>query len=347
MLSRESIQLVVEKHNLELLGIVKVSQEDHYAFFEQWIKEHKHAGMKYLENHSLIRKDPTLLLAGAKTAIILGMSYHQGDVYQPKNPENSFRIAQYARIKDYHKVLKAKGEEILKSLLLASAEPQVGRVLVDSVPILERSLALRTEKGFRGKNTCYIHPEKGSFLLLGEILFSGELPCDQTVNVDGSKRTAAGGCGTCQRCEINCPTGALSQYSLDANKCLSYFTIENRDVIPVPYWPWLKHYVYGCDICQLVCPYNRKSPLSQEQPVLKARLPLVETATMNQQYYEKYFGGTPLTRAKKNGLQRNALIALVVTHDPSLDQVIAHLKQEGDELLLKTIEQIKEFRGYG
>jgi epoxyqueuosine reductase len=222
------------------------------------------------------------------------------------------------------------------------------RVVVDSAPILERALAARTSKGFLGKNTCYIHPRFGSSLLLGELITDVQLEPDAGAQVSPLVRTPEGGCGTCRRCQVHCPTGALSlDYQIDAEKCLSYWTIENRGPIPVEYWRYLEKFWYGCDICQNVCPYNRPKT-GTDFATLESRglqnLDLAEVAKMNQDFYEKTFGGSPMTRAKSDGLRRNALIAMVVTNHARLAEVLCLLAEtEPAGLMRETMNQIPSF----
>src|SRR5690606_6307703 len=133
------------------------------------------------------------------------------------------------------------------------------RVMVDTAPVLERALAAKTARGFIGKNTCYIHPLLGSFLMLGVVLTDIPLPSDERVPVDPARHLPSGGCGACRECQVHCPTGALdADYRIDAKKCLAYWTIEHRGVIPERFWPWIGTYYFGCDICQITCPYNMK-----------------------------------------------------------------------------------------
>jgi len=301
--------------------------------------------MSFLKNHQALRKDPRGLGENLQTAIIVGMNYFQGDRSQEVLKLKSPVIAQYARLKDYHGVIKKKGERILASLAEVFERPVSGRVTSDSAPILERSHAARSGSGFIGKNTCFIHPKAGSFFLLGEILIDAALSPSSNKVVDASLRTEAGGCGTCKRCQVNCPTGALDEaWKLDANKCLSYWSIEHRGLIPTEFWPWFKIYLFGCDICQLVCPYNRAAEFTPHTQIIKvdAVADLYRIAVMDQKEYELMFGGTPLTRAKKEGLTRNALIAMFVTGHPRLQEAISHLlSQAVDKTIVGTIEQIK------
>ncbi len=331
-----------------MLGIVKLGEEENFDYFEQWLAEKKHAGMNFLERNRQFRKDPRKLLNKARSAIIVGLPYKQDTSLAKIRKTRTPQYAQYAKIKDYHKDLKKRGKRLLEAVLreyCPAGERHVGRVCVDSAPLLERALASRTEKGFIGKNTCYIHPQKGSFFLLGEILVSLELPADNKTAVDHNKRTSEGGCGSCQRCKVYCPTGALSEdYRLDANKCLSYYSIEHRGTVPLEFWPWFSTYLFGCDICQLACPYNRHiEPAKDLNVKIEESYDLYEVATMDQKTYEDFFAGTPMTRAKRNGLKRNALIAMTVKNDPRLYQAIRHIGEEADPMLDQTIVQVEQF----
>ena len=348
------------REGLELLGFIKLSGDvKSFSNFRQWLSEGKHADMGYMENYQEIRQDPSLLEVGLRHSIIFGMPYYQGDRYQNGSCGGGQvpRIAQYARMKDYHKSMKKKAIAIFDDL--HSIFGVKGRVTIDTAPILERDLAVRASFGFIGKNTCFIEPRKGSFFLLGAIHFKEwkelsileEIKRDEIADLkkdfDPAKRSKElGGCGTCRRCQVFCPTGALDEdYVLDANKCLSYWTIEHRGLIPKWLWKGIGQYWYGCDICQLVCPYNRKIAISKA-PLRKSivNIDLFEVATMSQHYYEETFGGTPMTRAKKSGLQRNALIAMFSRGDSRLGRAIEVLQSNSPlpEVIQGTINSILE-----
>lgn len=343
----DEIAAFVERRGLAFFGVASLGPEGDFSRFSAWLDEGRHAGMGYLKEHQALRADPRGLLAGAKTAIVVGLNYYQGDVHAPRG-DIVPRIAQYARLRDYHKVLWRRGEAIVQDLH-ARFDPQgVSRVVVDSAPMLERAMAARGGHGFIGKNTCFIEPQRGSFFLLAELLTSVDLPVEAVEPVDPKARGERGGCGTCKRCQVHCPTKALDQdYRIDANKCLAYWTIEHRGEIPERFWPWLKLYVFGCDICQLVCPYNRRAePLTdQELMRIPATPDLFTVATMDAPTYERMFGGTPMTRAKREGLIRNALIAMTVTNDPRLIEAVAHVStKETAPMLHKTLEQILTYQ---
>jgi epoxyqueuosine reductase len=341
-MKREDLQKLCSDESLLLLGLVDLGPEPRFQMFEEWLSEGQHAGMQFLENNKHLREDPRGLLPDSVQALVFSLPYYQGDRLNAAL-KGEYRVAQYARLRDYHKSMKQKATRILA--LLQKQNPGLeGRVTIDSAPLLERALASRTMRGFIGKNTCFIHPDHGSLMLIGEILLSQQLTfSDPSSTVDPMQRTEEGGCGTCRRCQVNCPTGALdTAYKLDARKCLAYWTIEHRGTIPFEFWPYLPTYIFGCDLCQLACPYNRKALLTQEPTRPDLINPdLFDLATMSQQRYEAWMGGTPLTRAKREGLRRNALIAMAVTGDKRLSEACVGVKAEDAEVLHQTLEQIK------
>ena len=341
-ISRDRITKICTQLGLHFLGTVRLEVESDFQNFKQWISLKKHAGMHFLEKNHELREDPRLLLEGVQTAVVFGLPYYRGDRINDKGPP---KIAQYARMTDYHKQIWKSGEYLMDRIHQECVGEQFGRVVVDSAPILERAMAKRTGGGFIGKNTCFISPKEGSFFLLGEVLTTALLPVSDYIAIDPKKRTKDGGCGSCKRCQVHCPTGALDKdYQLDANRCLAYWTIEHRGLIPERFWPYLKTYWFGCDICQLVCPYNRGIKKAQIKDNQKRSFPDVfDVAVMNQKEYEKYFGGTPLTRAKISGLRRNALIALAVTSDLRLQKAISCVASDDKETLTGTVDQIKKW----
>lgn len=312
------------RQGLRFLGVSPLDVAADAKRYEEWLAEGRQAGMAYLERNVELRKNPKDLMRGAKSAFMFGLPYDAGDRWRRGEGFETPKIAMYARLKDYHHHLKSVLGEIAKDFVL-SQEDISYRVTVDSAPVLERALGAGAAQGFIGKNTCYIHPRFGSFLLLGEIITSW---VDDSIQPVSSKkidttRTPDGGCGTCKRCQVHCPTGALDDdYRIDARKCLSWWTIENRGAIPYSFWPWIGQYLFGCDICQLVCPWNRgkePDPSTERLTLIKGDIDPFVIATMDQKTYEKIFAATPVTRAKREGLIRNALIALYVRNDPRIE----------------------------
>lgn len=344
-MKRDELHQLCSEQGLVLLGLVELGPEPSFPAFEHWLAEGQHAGMEFLQNNKHLRQDPRGLLNDAVQALVFALPYFQGDKLQAAR-RGVYRVAQYARLRDYHKSMKKKASVILEKLQ-AHTSGLEGRVTIDSAPLLERALAARTSQGFIGKNTCYIHPEQGSLMLIGEILLTKRVSLsDSSSEVDPALRTDQGGCGTCTRCQVNCPTGALDvAYKLDARKCLAYWTIEHRGPIPFEFWPWLPTYIFGCDLCQLACPYNRKASLTSEAVRHDLINPdLLDLATMSQQRYESWLGGTPLTRAKREGLRRNALIALAVTRDDRLQKASESIVEEDGAVLQETLKQIRQWQ---
>lgn len=337
-MNRSQLNQIIQKEGLIPLGVVPLFYSESFERFLRWRNEGKHAGLKYLEKYDELRKEPERLLPGAKCAIIVALRYGQSESW-PLRDEETPRVAQYAKFNDYHQLLKRMGERIVTRLKTESIfKTHSFRVLVDTAPVLERALAAQTRESFIGKNTCLIHPSEGSFLLLGEILTTFTFQTDQE-----EKKVE---CGTCSLCQVECPTGALNEdYILDSNRCLAYWTIENRGPIPEEFWPHLSKYYFGCDICQIVCPFNEeaKTHFVASKVVPREMPSLYEVATMNQQDYERYFGGTPMTRAKRNGLRRNALIAMCVTRHPKLNEALQYAKKDGGFPIEETSAQIKKY----
>lgn len=332
---RERAETLSKQNGLVFLGVASLDYREDADRLTQWLSEKRHADLHYLEKNHALRTQPAGLLEGASAAVVLALPY-----FLPEMP--SPQIARYARFADYHRVLREKAEHVARGLFLGGTF----RVTVDSAPLLERALAVRTRRGFVGKNTLYIHPEHGSFLLLGEILTTEKIALDTPVPQALDRKTRDGGCGPCGLCQTACPTGALDRaYTLQTDRCLSYWTIEQRGTIPEEFWPWIAEYYFGCDLCQLACPYNKHAAKPPSDWSERVYPPVERVAVMSQQEYETHFGGTPLTRAKRSGLRRNALIALAVRNHPSLDQALAHIPCDSDPVLEATAQQIRAYLG--
>ena len=343
---RELLEKWCQDEGLFYLGTVDLNYKKDFKSFLDWRDLGLHGGLKFLERYDDVRENPEKLLPGAESAVVFAFSYY---LKEDKKKEH-LSVARYAQYKDYHKHLRRKAGGVLRNIqkyLEEKGKKTSGRIVIDSAPLLERALAAKTQRGFIGKNTLYIHPEMGSFLLLGEILLTEKLPYDHKEKVDPKKRQPQGGCGTCTRCQTHCPTGALQiPYQLDANLCLAYWSIEHRGVVPEKFWPHFKTYFFGCDICQNVCPYNRqKSEAEKDLRHLRAQnLDPYKVAVMNQAEYEEYFGGTPMTRAKISGLRRNALIVMAVMGHEKLEEALEKAELEGqEEVLVETAFQIRRY----
>lgn len=260
------------------------------ARLREWLDRGHHAGMAYMENHFTKRTDPTLLEEGAVSVISLLYSYRT-DLKQ-KDPGSPI-VSSYAFGRDYHRVLKKKMNLLMA--FIRSLEPDArGRVFVDSAPVLDRAWAREAGLGWIGKNSNLISRTHGSYVFIGEIILNVELDYNRVPEGDF--------CGSCTRCIEACPTGAiLENRTLDARLCISYQTIENRGEIEPPVREKLSGRIFGCDICQEVCPWNRKAPLHTE-PDFNPRSEWMELTArewqgLDEASFERLFRGSPVMRA--------------------------------------------------
>lgn len=275
-------------------GIARADRIDPQAAeaYDRWLAEGRHAAMGYLENHIDIRHDPTLLLPGARSVVSCAFNYWWGRQTSP------LQWASYALGDDYHDVVRSRLQAVADTITAETGADC--RVCVDTAPIPERYWAVRSGLGFIGLNRQLIIPGAGSRFFLGEIVTTLELTPDEPCTLD---------CGGCRRCLEACPGKALSGTDLDANRCLSYLTIEHRGDFP-PSTPRLGRHIYGCDVCQEVCPHNATSPLSgiEEFRPRQTVLQLTGTAIseMTQEDFSRIFRRSAIKRTKIAGLQRNA-----------------------------------------
>jgi len=265
---------------------------------EDWLNQHQHGQMSYMANHFEKRIDPRKLVDGSKSVISLIYNYHtskeQADATAPK-------ISKYAFGKDYHHVIKRKLKELLQ-FIETEVGAVSGRCFVDSAPVMEREWAKRSGLGWMGKNTLIIHPKKGSYFFLAELILDLELEYDGPIKDH---------CGTCTRCIDACPTDAISEdgYWLDARKCISYLTIELKEAIPQSFKGKMDNWAFGCDICQEVCPWNRFSTPHSEKDFEPNDQLLDMTKRdweeLTQEVFSKVFQKSAVKRAKYSGLMRN------------------------------------------
>lgn len=288
----------------DLVGIAKLGPAETAAHFAEWIARGCEGEMGYMARDPLLRRDTRLPHPGAVSAIVVGMDYGGK---MPPGP-----VARYARGHDYHDVMKER-LRTLHAWLSASVGRDVdARPYVDTAPILERDLARRAGLGWFGKNTNLINPKRGSFFFIGSLFVALELQPSAPFEADR--------CGSCTRCLEACPTGAFDDaHHLDARKCISYLTIENRGAIPEAFRTLLGELLYGCDICQDVCPWNLRfaRALSPESPYVArevvqgdARTVARRVLTMAQDDFSAAFRGSAMKRAKLRGLKRNAAVVL-------------------------------------
>jgi len=286
------------------VGIAPAVSPPGYPRYLEWLDAGFAAGMSYLERHAEARRHPDQLLEGVRSVVMVSVVYGRPDSSGPGPTQG--KVARYARGLDYHRVVRDRLEALLE--WLRGECPQVrGRVVVDTAPLLERDFARLAGLGWIGKNTMLINRQLGSFTFLGALLVDAELAPDPP--------HASAHCGTCTRCLEACPTAAFeAPYQLDARRCISYWTIEHRGPIPDDFADRLHGWVFGCDICQDVCPWNRKAPPGRlnefDAPAERTNPDLVDWLRRDSGAWAAALKGTALARAKRAGLLRNAALIL-------------------------------------
>lgn len=269
----------------------------------------------YTESRVMRGTSPSELLPGARSIVCLGLSYLGDDWPEDNSAALSGRVARYAWVRDYHRVMKRRMREFVRNLERELGSTVKARWYVDDGPMLDRAAANRAGIGWFGKNTNVLTPQFGSWVFLGQVITDLEL------EPDGPLKKS---CGSCVRCIEDCPTGAIvAPYVVDNARCISYLTIENRGPIPGELRPLMGDWVFGCDICQDVCPVNRKAQPgvfnaesaeyrrgSEKKSGINGFLDLVELLEMSEDDFRARFAGTPVMRAKRTGMQRNACVAL-------------------------------------
>ena len=341
-----TVKSLARETGFDLVGITSTGPTLASAFYPEWLAAGYHGEMSYLEgDRGVLRSEARQLLASAKSLISLGLIY---DTRQPYTPDVEFTsqawISRYAWGADYHDVVRR-----LLYQLVERIEKQTGpfehKVCVDTAPLLERAYAAEAGLGWIGKNTCLINEKIGSWIFLGEILTSLELAFDDP---------APFRCGTCTRCIDACPTDALvplvqtagPSHALDSTKCISYWTIELHGPIPEHDRPGLGPHVFGCDICQDVCPWNRRAPQT-DRPDFQPRnaLPeLEELAKLTEDEFNERFADSPIERARYRGFLRNVAVAMGNSGNRDFLPLLEKLAADPDPLIHEharwAIEQI-------
>jgi epoxyqueuosine reductase len=315
----------------DLVGIAPAERPAHADFYLAWLRR-GHAGtMDYLSRPDAVRRRlaPAEALAGARSIIVTALNYYDGEARSAADPARAV-VARYARGSDYHLLFEEKLAALAAALPEIVGTPVRSRCYVDYGPVLERDHAQSAGLGWIGKNTLLIHPRLGSYLFLGEILSDAALAPDEPFVPDH--------CGTCARCIDACPTGAIKgPRELDARLCIAYLTIELRGPIPRELRPLIGNRVFGCDICQDVCPWNREIPQGGEprlQPRAELSGPeLSALMRLSDAEFEARYADTPLERARRVGLLRNVAVALGNWGDPAAVPALAAGLDDGEALV--------------
>ena len=315
--------------------LVRITGADEFAEDREAALERINAGQMdglpwFTESRVTRGSDPQSLLPGARSIICLGLSYL--DSPEAKEPGNGKgQVARYARVKDYHRTMKRRMKSFVRGLAESLETPVAARWYVDDGPMLDRAAAARSGLGWFGKSTNILTQSHGSWVLLGQVVTDLELEPDPPL-----RKT----CGACVRCIDACPTGAIvAPFVVDNARCISYQTIENRGAIPLEMRPLIGDWVFGCDICQDVCPVNRKASLplwpirSAEAVGTSGQIDLVEILGMTEEEFRSRFQGTSIMRAKHTGLQKNACVALGNQRDETAVPALVSTLETGQSLV--------------
>ena len=305
---RKQIYERANELGFELVGITPAAHSETIARYRQWIESGYAGEMRYLEKHLPLKVDVRRLLTEAKSVISLAMNYYTLDPPETLTQDHGRgQISRYAWGDDYHELIRERLLELVTFIKQTAESELRTRVCVDTAPIIEREYAQRAGIGWIGKNTNLIHWRSGSWYFLAEVLIDVALEPD-TPDLRGS-------CGTCTRCIEACPTDAIIEPNLlDSRLCISYLTIELKESIPKALRPKIGNLIFGCDICQEVCPWNSKAVPTIE-PAFQPRdgnlaPKLLSLVDMTQQEFSRRFKGSPIKRAKRRGFLRNVLVAI-------------------------------------
>jgi epoxyqueuosine reductase len=358
----------------DVASIVPVGPPRHGSAFADWLAAGYNGEMAYLAARAAERLDPTVWLPDARSLILLAANYNPGAPPPAWRDQAHGRIARYAWTADYHDVLKPRLYALDAFIRERTGRTALGKACVDTAPLLERDFAEQAGLGFIGRNTCLITPGLGSWTFLAALAVPEELTTDERRTTTANKTvvvrpsSVVAGCGRCTRCLDACPTNAfvaptatpVGPHILDARRCISYLTIELRGPIPRDLRPLMGNWVFGCDVCQEVCPYNRAVPHVNDASVLSgarrtrrvassdlhpapcevegaailgAAPPLLELLALDETAFRTRFRGTAVLRAKRRGLVRNACIAAGNWGDPAAIPTLSHLLADAEPLI--------------
>lgn len=323
---------------LSAIGFAAPISPTGHVHYLDWLSAGRHAGMSYMDRQAEARRNPAAVLPDVATVIVAMLNY-KPPVQAPPEPDATTHrghIAAYAQGRDYHQIFWNRLGVLLEKIQTVRPTVQ-GRAVADSAPLMEREFAQLAGLGWIGKNTCLIHRQIGSLTLLGELLIDLPLPPDQPFSADH--------CGTCTRCIDACPTQALTEpYQLDANRCISYWTIEYKGLLSEEIGDNLNDWAFGCDICQQVCPWNRKSPPGTDAEILgDGRFfepDLREWLKTPKDEIRQAIKGTALERTKRAGLVRNAIAILTANQVRDIIPDLQRLAQDDpDEVVRDSARQ--------
>jgi len=318
-----------QRLGFELVGISPVKLPPHGESFAEWLRHGFSGELEYMKRTEELRRDPHRLVPWAVSLISVGMNYYTPFSRPPALQQPKGWISRYAWGDDYHELIKDRLESLLDHIRRIYHAPIEGKAFVDSGPVLERDFAGLAGVGWIGKNTHLISPERGSWFFLGELFVSIPLAYDRPI---------PDRCGKCDLCLKACPTGAFAgPYVLDARRCISYLTIELKGFIPRHLRPLIGNHIFGCDICQEICPYNVKARPTVEKryaPRKELYTPdLIPLLSLDEEEFRRRFRGSPILRAKRRGLLRNVAVALGNTKNSEAVPALARVLDDRETLV--------------
>ncbi|POQ98484.1 hypothetical protein AU468_12900 [Alkalispirochaeta sphaeroplastigenens] len=340
-MTTEELRDLAREEGLECLAVIDArAAPEEEEVFRQWLSQERHGTMAWLERHAPVRYRPQELLPGCRSMISVGFNYYQPLPPEPEQPAG--RVARYAWGRDYHKELGKRLRRLVRALQDRFPGDRF-RSWTDATPLAERYYAELSGLGFTGRNNLLIHRRFGSWFFLGEILSTASLAEHRPRQEEGCSSRAA--CPhRCSRCIDSCPTRALiGPHRLDASRCISYLTIEYRGVIAPDLADSLGNWVFGCDLCQDCCPLNGGVPSTRAEGFLRHRsgsfLALADLLSLREEDLLSRFAGSPLMRAGRTRLVRNACIAAANSGDFELLPLVRALREDADQVVAAQAEQ--------
>jgi epoxyqueuosine reductase len=334
----DKITAEARRLGFDLVGIAPAAAPGTGRQYRAWLEGGYHGEMAYLARPEAVarRDDLARILPQVRSVVVVGANYHTAPIPGAlrDDPARGL-VASYAWGDDYHDVMTPRLSQLARFIETEVGAEVAHRAYVDTGPVLERELASRAGLGFVGKNTCLIHPRLGSWLFLGELLVAVELDTSAAEDAEVSQGT----CGRCRRCLEACPTGALIEpYILDARRCISYLTIELKGAIPRELRPRVGNRVFGCDICQEVCPWNQRFARPTDEPAFQPREEavapyLLDLMALDDEGFRRRFRRSPVKRAKRRGLLRNVAVALGNWGDPAAVPALVPALQDCEPLV--------------
>jgi len=335
----QRIKQKAQNLGFELVGVAPVAPVPELAFYRDWIEAGYAGRMHYLERSADKKQDLRRVVPEAQSVIVCGKIYHtQHPLSIERQGKDNGWISRYSWGNDYHEALQEKLFELVDFLKSESEDEVITRTYVDTGPVIDRVTAKYAGMGWFGKNTCLINQNLGSWFFIGEIITSLRLEYDTP---------APDRCGTCNRCIDACPTDAiLEPYVLDSRLCISYLTIELRGNIPVALREGIGNHVFGCDICQDVCPWNRKAPTTNDSAFLPREglvsPDLKALASMSVEQFREKFKGSPIKRTKYAGFLRNVVVAMGNSGDPKFLPTLNEFRHNEDPVIADHAEWARE-----